>query len=144
MIKHFLTLEWSSFVRSASFKTNLAFKIFMGFLFLSFAGMYVLMSYGVFYGFKKAGLEPLETVNKFMIYYLFADMMMRYFFQKIPTLTIRPLLVLPIKRDTIVHFSLGKTVLNYFNTTHAFFFIPFSIILLLNGYSILGLKHFNQ
>ena len=138
MIKHFLTLEWRSFVRSASFKTNLAFKIFMGFLFLSFAGMYVLMSYVVFYGFKKAGLEPLETVNKFIIYYLFADMMMRYFFQKIPTLTIRPLLVLPIKRGTIVHFSLGKTALNYFNTTYAFFFIPFSIILLINGYSILG------
>ena len=138
MIKHFLTLEWKSFVRSASFKTNLAFKIFMALVFLYFAAMFVFMGIGAFYGFKKVGLEPLETVNKFMIYYLFADMMMRYFFQKIPTLTIRPLLVLPIKRDTIVHFSLGKTVLNYFNTTHAFFFIPFSIILLLNGYSILG------
>uniref|UniRef100_UPI0040491046 DUF5687 family protein n=1 Tax=Flavobacterium sp. TaxID=239 RepID=UPI0040491046 len=138
MIKHFLTLEWKSFVRSASFKTNLAFKIFVGLLFLSFAGMYVIMSYGAIYGIKKAGLEPLQTVNKFMIYYLFVDMIMRYFFQKIPTLTIRPLLVLPIKKNTIVHFSLGKTVLNYFNTTHAFFFIPFSIILVINGYNILG------
>lgn len=138
MIKHFLTLEWRSFVRSASFKTNLAFKIFMALIFLYFAAMFVFMGIGAFYGFKKAGLEPIETVNKFMIYYLFVDMMMRYFFQKIPTLTIRPLLVLPIKKDTIVHFSLGKTVLNYFNTTHAFFFIPFSIILLLNGYDILG------
>ncbi|MDP5027909.1 hypothetical protein GFJ94_07360 [Flavobacterium sp. LMO8] len=138
MIKHFLTLEWKSFVRSASFKTNLAFKIFMALLFLYFASMFVLAGFGAFYGLKKAGLEPLQTVNKFIIYYLFADMMMRYFFQKIPTLTIRPLLVLPIKKNTIVHFSLGKTVLNYFNTTHAFFFIPFSIILLYNDYNILG------
>lgn len=139
MIKHFLTLEWKSFIRSASFKTNLAFKIFMAFLFLYFASMFVFAGIGAFYGLKKAGLEPLQTVNKFMIYYLFADMMFRYFLQKIPTLTIRPLLVLPIKKDTIVHFSLGKTVLNYFNTTHAFFFIPFSIILLLNGYNIIGI-----
>lgn len=138
MIKHFLTLEWKSFVRSASFKTNLAFKIFMALLFLYFAAMFVFAGVGAFYGLKKAGLEPLETINRFIIYYLFADMMMRYFFQKIPTLTIRPLLVLPIKKDTIVHFSLGKTVLNYFNTTHAFFFIPFSIILLINGYNVLG------
>ena len=138
MIKHFLTLEWKSFVRSASFKTNLAFKIFMALIFLYFAAMFVFAGIGAFYGIKKAGLEPLQTVNKFMIYYLFADMMMRYFFQKIPTLTIRPLLVLPIKKDTIVHFSLGKTVLNYFNTTHAFFFIPFSIVLLINGYSVFG------
>lgn len=138
MIKHFLTLEWKSFVRSASFKTNLAFKIFMVLLFLYFAAMFVFAGVGAFYGLKKAGLEPLETINRFIIYYLFADMMMRYFFQKIPTLTIRPLLILPIKKDTIVHFSLGKTVLNYFNTTHAFFFIPFSIILLINGYNVLG------
>jgi len=138
MIKHFLTLEWKSFIRSASFKTNLAFKIFMAFLFLYFASMFVFAGIGAFYGLKKAGLEPLQTVNKFMIYYLFADMMFRYFLQKIPTLTIRPLLALPIKKDTIVHFSLGKTVLNYFNTTHAFFFIPFSIILLLNGYDFFG------
>lgn len=138
MIKHFLTLEWKSFVRSASFKTNLAFKIFMALIFLYFAAMFVFAGIGAFYGIKKVGLEPLQTVNKFLIYYLFADIMLRYFFQKIPTLTIRPLLVLPIKKNTIVHFSLGKTVLNYFNTTHAFFFIPFSIILLINGYSVLG------
>jgi hypothetical protein len=138
MIKHFLTLEWKAFIRSASFKTNLAFKIFMALLFLYFAAMFALAGIGAYYGIKKLGLEPLQTVNKFIIYYLLADMMFRYFFQKIPTLAIRPLLVLPIKKDTIVHFSLGKTVLNYFNTTHAFFFIPFSIVLLINGYNILG------
>ena len=138
MIKHFLTLEWKAFIRSASFKTNLAFKIFMALLFLYFAAMFALAGIGAYYGLKKLGLEPLQTVNKFIIYYLLADMMFRYFFQKIPTLAIRPLLVLPIKKDTIVHFSLGKTVLNYFNTTHAFFFIPFSIVLLINGYNILG------
>ena len=48
MIKHFLTLEWKSFVRSASFKTNLAFKIFMALLFLYFASMFVLAGFGVF------------------------------------------------------------------------------------------------
>lgn len=138
MIKHFLTLEWKAFFRSASFKTNLVFKIFMTLGFIYFALLFVAAGIGAFYGLKKAGLEPLQTVNKFMIYYLLTDVMFRYFFQKIPTLTIRPLLVLPIKKDTIVHFSLGKTVLTYFNITHAFFFIPFSIILLINGYDVLG------
>ena len=139
MIKHFLTLEWKSFIRSASFKTNLFFKIVMALLFLYFAAIFAFAGIGAYYGLKKAGLEPLQTVNKFLIYYLFGDMMMRYFLQKIPTLTIRPLLVLPIKKDTIVHFALGKTVLNYFNITHAFFFIPFTIVLLFNGYDALGI-----
>lgn len=138
MIKHFLNLEWKSFIRSASFKTNLVFKIIMAILFLYFAGIFALLGIGAFYGLKKAGLEPLETVNKFMVYYLFADLMMRYFLQKIPTLTIRPLLVLPIKKNTIVHFSLGKTILSFFNITHAFFFIPFTVVLLMNGFDIFG------
>jgi len=138
MIKHFLTLEWRAFFRSASFKTNLAFKIFIGLIFLYFAAMFVILGIAAYYGLKKAHLEPLETVNKYMIYYLLADVMFRYFFQKIPTLTIRPLLVLPITKNTIVHFSLGKTVLSFFNITHAFFFIPFSIVLLMNGYDTLG------
>ena len=138
MIKHFLTLEWRAFIRSASFKTNLVFKIFIGLIILYFVLIFAGAGIGAYYGLKKAGLEPLQTVNKFMIYYLLADMMFRYFFQKIPTLTIRPLLVLPITKNTIVHFSLGKTVLSFFNITHAFFFIPFSIVLLINGYDALG------
>ena len=69
MIKHFLTLEWKAFIRSASFKTNLAFKIFMALLFLYFAAMFALAGIGVYYGLKKLGLEPLQTVNKFIIYY---------------------------------------------------------------------------
>lgn len=138
MIKHFLTLEWKSFIRSASFKTNLVFKIFIALAFIYFAGIFAISGVLAFYGLQKANLEPLQTVNKFMVYYLFGDMIFRYFFQKIPTLTIRPLLVLPIKKNTIVHFSLGKTVLSFFNITHAFFFIPFTIVLLLNGYDILG------
>ena len=55
-----------------------------------------------------------------------------------PVLNIKPLLTLPIKRSTIVHFTLGKTALSFFNWSHALFFIPFSIVLLLNGYNSLN------
>ncbi len=84
MIKHFLTLEWKSFIRSASFKTNLVFKIFIALAFIYFAGIFAISGVLAFYGLQKANLEPLQTVNKFMVYYLFGDMIFRYFFQKIP------------------------------------------------------------
>ena len=32
------------------------------------------------------------------------------------------------------HFSLGKTSISFFNILHAFFFIPFTVVLLMNGY----------
>jgi hypothetical protein len=69
-----------------------------------------------------------------MIYYLAGDLLFRYFLQKMPVMNIRPLIILNIKKSTIVHFSLGKTVVSFFNWTHAFFFLPFTIVLLMEGY----------
>jgi multisubunit Na+/H+ antiporter MnhC subunit len=66
------------------------------------------------------------------------DLMFRLFLQKIPVLNIRPLLALPITRSTIVSFALGKTMVSFFNLAHAFFFVPFTIVLLKEGYNPLG------
>jgi Family of unknown function (DUF5687) len=138
MFKHFIMLEWKSFLRSASLGTNIAMKIFMGFFAVYFMVIFIAAGVGAFYILKEEGYEPLATVNKFMIYYLFADLLIRYFLQKMPVLNIKPLLTLPIKRNTIVHFTLGKTALSFFNWSHALFFIPFSIVLLLNDYNPLN------
>jgi hypothetical protein len=135
MFKHFINLEWKSFFRSASFATNLALKIVMGFMAIYFIVIFVAAGVIVFFLLKEEfHLEPLATVNKFLIYYLVGDLVIRYFFQKMPVTNIKPLLNLPIKRDTIVHFSLGKTSIFFFNLLHAFFFIPFTVVLLMNGY----------
>lgn len=134
MFKHFIMLEWKSFLRSASFGSNLALKIVMGLAALYFIACFAIIGTAVFFILKEEGMEPLETINRFMIYYLVADLVIRYFLQKMPVMNIRPLLTLNIKKGTIVHFSLGKTALSFFNWTHAFFFLPFTIVLLIKGY----------
>jgi hypothetical protein len=135
MFRHFISLEWKSFFRSASFATNLALKIIMGFMALYFMVIFVGAGVGVFYLIKEeAHLEPLAAVNKFLIYYFVADLVVRYFFQQMPVTNIKPLLTLPIKRNTIVHYTLGKSIISFFNVLHAFFFIPFTVVLLINGY----------
>ena len=138
MFKKFLSLEWKSFFRSASFKTNLALKIFMVLGAIYFTVVFLMLGVGAFYIIKKLKMDPIVAVNRFLIYYLLMDLIVRLFFQKIPVMNIRPLLVLPIKKTTIVNFALGKTVLSFFNTLHAFFFVPFSIVLLLEGYNPIG------
>jgi hypothetical protein len=139
MIKKFLYLEWKAFLRSASRGSNIAMKILVGFLALYFSVCFLLVGIGAFYLIKKElNLEPLATVNKFMIYYLIMDLGIRMLLQKIPVLNIRPLLALPFKSSTIVNFSLGKTVLSFFNWTHAFFFLPFTVVMLIEGYDPLG------
>lgn len=134
MFKHFINLEWKSFLRSASFGSNLALKIIMGifafFIILEFLALGI-FSYDIM---EEYNLKPLETVNKYLIYYVFIDLIIRYFLQKMPVTNIKPLLLLPIKRSTIVHFSLGKTGISFFNIMHAFFFVPFTARLLYEGF----------
>lgn len=139
MIKKFIYLEWKAFTRSASFGANLAMKILIGFLMIYFSIIFIGMGVGAFYILKKMNLEPLSTVNKFLIYYFLFDLVIRLLMQAIPVLNIKPLLVLPFKKPTIVHFSLGKTALSFFNWVHAFFFLPFSIVLAIEGYDIVGI-----
>jgi hypothetical protein len=138
MIKKFLYLEWKAFVRSASFGTNLALKILLGFVATLYAFILLIAGIGAFYGLKKMNLDPLQEVNKYLIYYFLIDLVIRLLLQKIPVMNIRPLIALPFKRKTIVNFSIGKTLLSFFNFLHAFFFLPFSIILLVEGYDVVS------
>lgn len=138
MTKNFLYLEWKSFIRSASFSTNIALKILLGILALLYAFILLMVGIGAFYGLKKMNLDPLQQVNKYLIYYFMMDLIVRLLLQKIPVMNIRPLIVLPFQRATIVNFAIGKTVLSFFNFLHVFFFLPFSIILIVEGYDILS------
>ncbi len=136
MLKHFLSLEWKSFFRSAALGTNIIIQIFKVLMALYFIAMFTIMGFAIYPALEDMGLEPMATVNKFLIYYLFFDLVLRYFVQKMPVVNIKPLLILPFNKNTIVHFALGKTLASFFNLIHAFFFIPFSILLVINGFSV--------
>ena len=135
MLKHFIGLQWKSFFRSATFKTEIWFKILMALGALYFIVVFLGMGVGAFFLIKEMEIgDPLRVVNQFMIYYLAFDLVFRYMLQKMPVTNIKPLLYLPISKSKVVNFSLGKTVISFFNLAHAFFFIPFSIVLLVEGY----------
>lgn len=138
MFKHFINLEWKAFVRSASFKANLFMKILMVFGAIWMIASFAILGFGAYYIIEEnLGLEPFEAVNKVVIYYMIFDLILRYFFQTMPIINIKPLMYLPIGKKAIVNFAMSKTVLSFFNVLHAFFFIPFSIVLIIEGFSVL-------
>lgn len=140
MFKYFLNLQWKSFFRSASFKTNVGFKILMGFIALYFILVFLSLGVGAFYLIEEMDLgDPLEVVNRFLLYYWVGDLYLRYMLQKMPVMDIKPMLYLPFKKAQVVNYSLGKTLVSFFNLAHAFFFVPFSIVLLIEGYNPLGI-----
>ncbi len=111
----------------------------MGFFALYMAVVFIGFGVGVYFIIEDAKMgDPFDVVNKYMIYYIAFDLVFRYMLQKMPVTNIKPLLYLPIKKSQVVNFSLGKTILSYFNWSHAFFFIPFSIVLLVQGYNTFG------
>lgn len=139
MFKHFISLQWKSFFRASSFKTEIWFKILMILGALWMFASFLMLGVGSYFIIEKAKLgDPLRVVNQFLIYYLAIDLVMRYMLQKMPITNIKPLLYLPFKKSQVVNFSLGKTIVSFFNLAHAFFFIPFSIVLLIEGYNPIG------
>lgn len=140
MTKHFISLQWKGFFRSASLNAKIGIKIFMILIALYFIAMFTFAGIGLFYGLEKNGYAPLQTLNRAMIYYLVGDLIFRYFFQKMPVISIKPLLLLPFRKRRIVNYALGKTAISYFNILHAFFFIPFTIILFIEDYNPIGVS----
>ena len=139
MIKHFFRLQWKSFWRAASLSSGLWMKLFMGFWALYFMAVMLGGSFGgYFYIKKELNLDPFDIVNRFLIYWVVADLLFRYALQKMPVINIKPLLILPFKKGKIVSFAFFKTTFSFFNIIHAFFFIPFSILLITDGDKPLG------
>jgi hypothetical protein len=135
MFKKFISLEWKQFLRSSNFQKSIVIKIFMS-IGIFFLLLYALgIGVGLYFGLKDIfpDQNPWVLVNNYIGFWFLAEIVFRYLIQKIPVLTIKPLLILPINRDKIIHYGLGKSLLSVFNFIPIFILIPFSVILIVKG-----------
>ncbi len=139
MILRFLSLEWKQFIRAASFKRKIAIKILMVFAVLYFAVVAIALGAGIFFILKKSmpQSDPLVIINNFLIYYFLIDLAIRFFIQQLPFMNVKPLMLLPVNKNTIVNYLMGKSILSLFNILPLFIFIPFSVVLLIKDYAVL-------
>lgn len=140
MVKCFLSLEWKQFKRASYFQKGIAIKILLFLAALYFGGLTVILGSALFFILKKAvpNIDPIETVNNFLIYWLLFDLVFRFFMQQLPVMNIKPFMTIPIKRNNMIHYLLGKTALSFFNILGILLFLPFCIVLLMQGYAILN------
>jgi hypothetical protein len=137
MIKQFVKLEWKSFFRSASFGKSLAVKILMGFFALYFMGLFLFMGFFMDKILKEIypDLDQLTAFNGLLFFWIIGDLLIRFFFQKLPIMNVKPLLTLPIKRKSVVHFVLRKSALSFINFLPLFAIVPFGLKLIANDYN---------
>ena len=140
MISHFLKLEWKQFFRSSYWQKGIAIKIVMAFLALYFIVAFLAIGVGGYFILKKQFPEqdPLQIVNSYLLYALLGDLIFRYLMQKLPVMNIKPMLILPIKKSKLVHYVLAKSSISFFNILGLFFYIPFAVVLMIEGYAISG------
>ncbi|WP_346883522.1 DUF5687 family protein [uncultured Algibacter sp.] len=140
MIKRFLSLEWKSFFRSASFGKSLGIKLFMGFMALWLMVTFFGAGLGMYPMLKKffPNQNPQLVFNSFLFFWVLGDLVFRFFLQKLPVMIVKPLLVLPISRNKIVNYVLGKSALSFFNFLPLFVIVPFGVTLIIEGYPIIS------
>ncbi len=136
MVSDFIRLEWKQFIRSSYWQKSVVLNIFLVFIALYFILVFLGLGISLYPILKEKmpDADPFDTVNKFIFFWFLADLLMRFFFQKLPVMTIKPLLTLPVKKNKIVHYVLGKSVLSFFNFLPLFTVIPFGATLLYHGY----------
>ncbi|NNK76696.1 MAG: hypothetical protein HKP42_11630 [Maribacter sp.] len=136
MFKHFVSLQWKSFFRSSNLGKSIALKIIMGFfavyMMVSFAGL----GAALFFILKKLypDVDPMLTLSGYMLYWVLIELFVRYFMQKLPVMDVRPMLINPIKKSSITHYILAKSGFSGYNFMALFMAVPFSIVLLAQGY----------
>lgn len=136
-ISDFLRLEWLQFRRAAYFQKGLIVKIFLAFIVLYFSATALLLGVGVFFIAKKTvpDVDPLVTVNNVLILWIVADVLLRYFFQQLPVLNVKPLMSLPVSRHRVVRFVLLKSLISFFNILPLLIYIPFAVVLVFQDYN---------
>ncbi len=140
MIKRFLSLEWKQFTRSSYFQKGLVIKILLFLAVIYFGGMAILIGGGLFFILRKVlpEVDPIITINNFLIHWFLFNLVIRFFIQQLPVMNVKPLMTIPIKRNIVIHYLLGKTTISFFNFLSLFLFLPFSFVLIAQGYSVLN------
>jgi len=138
MIKHFLSLEWKQYFRSSYWQKSMLLNILLAFFALWMVASFLILGFAAFPIIKKLYPEsdPFIVFNSFLFFWILGDLFIRFFFQKLPVMSVMPLLTLPIKRSKIVNYVLGKSVVSFFNFLPLFAIIPFGIMLIGNDYPI--------
>ncbi|WP_417865385.1 DUF5687 family protein [Xanthomarina gelatinilytica] len=135
-LKHFINLEWKQYFRSAYWQKSMALNVLLVFVGLYFVVTFLALGIALYPILKDTfpDQDPLNIVNSYLFYWFLADVIMRFFFQKLPVMSVKPLLTLPVKRSKVVNYVLAKSCFSFFNFLPLFAIIPFGTMLIGNGY----------
>lgn len=129
MLQHIFAHGWSKMRRSPTWNQNVVYAIFLGLLAIYFALQFLALGFfaeNIVVEFFPDS-DPILIVSVYLLYYFIADIIIRLIMQQYPFLDVKPYLVFPIKKSTLVHSLLIKSLRSFFNFFPLFVIIPFAI-----------------
>ncbi len=129
LFKIFLQQQWKETTRSSIWQRNLATNIFIGFFLLLMMGYLLMLGILIDPILRKIfpDDDPVAIFNGIIIYYLGFDLLIRYMMQSLPTFAIESYLHLPIRKRTMVHFVISKSIFHALNFLPLLVFVPFAM-----------------
>jgi hypothetical protein len=127
MFRKLLSLDILSRIRSPFWQKSIGINIvliLLGiYLMLNFLALGFILDNVILHFYPDA--DPLQVFNRFFLYYLVYDLIMRFFMQNLPVTSIKNYLLLPIRRSKLVHYLLVKSIPTFFNILPFLFLFPF-------------------
>jgi len=128
MIKELILHEWLEKTRSTFWRKNLIINIFLALFLAIFVLYFIFLALYIDVILHK--IFPHDDIvakfTLFLFYYFVSDIVMRFFFQKLPILKIQPYLLLPIRKTKIFHFLMIKSLFSFLNFFPLIVLIPFA------------------
>src|SRR5690606_15317969 len=118
--KQLANLEWKGIKRKGGMAQSIIMAIGKGYFGLCYLIIMTAMSAGLFKLAEEEGMDPFQGFFKYAVYLWLGDLVIRYFFQKMPTTLVKPLLIQNVRKKTIVNYCLTKSSLSFFNFVNLF------------------------
>ena len=129
MLIEFIKLRIRESARSSVWNRNVAVNIVFALLMLYFVVCFLIVGLFLDRMLIEAfpGFNPVEIFNRILLYYLGFELLIRFFMQPTPAMSITPFLHLPVRRSFLMRFLLARSIINLVNYISFLIFIPFAI-----------------
>jgi hypothetical protein len=124
----FLRHQWLSVRRSKLWQKTIAVNILIGFFILymmvNFLALGFLMQPLLEEIFP--GEDPIRIFNSGLLFYFGLDLVIRFFMQDVPVMSIEPYLHLPVRKTSLIRYVLLRSLASIFNILPLFLLLPFT------------------
>lgn len=121
---------WKSFVRNERWRRNILARILYIFFGLNVIFLYLSFGYDYSSSLAKEGGDAAGKFYQWILWYLFADYLIRCMMQSVPSLEVKPYLRLRIRRKKLANNLIVRSYISLFNILPLFLIVPFVVMVL--------------